>query len=286
MKQISGRVQNIFKAETILPLLGIFYLVSMLITRTASWYSYGAVWRDDHPGFFHFEEIMAVAGAEYLIRFLLSAPLIYLIFFKFKTQYRARIISCHLAALPIFAVLNYICMLGIQSYFGWASVRVGFSGAWEVYENACFYFLQFGILHAFVFFRNTSSKDKSSAYKKPHTAYKESLVLQKGSRRPLIKSENILCLQANGDYCKVITATDTYLSPKGISETLKELNPAVFMRVHRSYAVNKKAVIEVKKSGRYHELVLSSGLAVRIGETYLEAVKTVISYTATASSDY
>lgn len=81
---MSLRIQDIFRAETVLPLPGIFYLIGMIITRTAYWYSYGAVWRDDHPGYFHFEEFMAVAGAEYLLRLLLSAPLIYLIFFKHK----------------------------------------------------------------------------------------------------------------------------------------------------------------------------------------------------------
>jgi two-component system LytT family response regulator len=62
------------------------------------------------------------------------------------------------------------------------------------------------------------------------------------SKIHLIPSEEILFLEADGDYVKIHTKDGNYLKEKTMKYFEFHLNPTQFMRIHRSYIVNVSCI--------------------------------------------
>ena len=270
MKQVLATIRKPKIQQQLLLLLA-GYLLVMWLTRLVSWFSYGAWWRNDHPGLWNIGEMMSSSGAEFLLRFLLTLAMLHFLFLT-KGQGVKALGWKHGLGIIFFAGANYGGMLWLQNWMGWASVRTGSGWVWEVYENALFYGAQFALIHCYLLLEKTKYPTPPAPIEEP-PLFPKHLVLQKGTRLPLVKIVDIFYLQAHGDYCKVFTATDSFLSPKGISQTAQQLDPIQFQRVHRSYWINCSKVKALKKNGRYFEVILSNEATVRVSQTYLPKIK-------------
>lgn len=102
------------------------------------------------------------------------------------------------------------------------------------------------------------------------------VILHKGTRKIMVAVTDICYTEAFGDYTKVFTRKEEFLSTKGISQLMECLNPINFIRIHRSHFVNTDVVIELKKIGRYHHVVLNNQTELRVSDTYLPAIKKLI----------
>lgn len=102
------------------------------------------------------------------------------------------------------------------------------------------------------------------------------VILHKGTRKIMVKVENIYSAEAFGDYTKVFTKSEDFLSTKGISELQEILNPEVFIRLHRSHFVNINEIIELKKLDRYYHIFLSNYSNFRVSETYLSQIRKIV----------
>lgn len=111
---------------------------------------------------------------------------------------------------------------------------------------------------------------------KQEDSFPNKIILHKGNRKFMIDSSSIIYGEAYGDYTRVFTANEAYLSLKGISSLIENLNPAVFIRLHRSHFVHIDRLVEVKKTGRYHYAILSNNTAIKISETYLSEIKKIL----------
>ena len=60
-------------------------------------------------------------------------------------------------------------------------------------------------------------------------------------KRHRVRLDDILYIEAQGNYCKVVTETEKFLTLRKISEFQEEL-PKQFIRVHNSFIVNKTAI--------------------------------------------
>ena len=107
-------------------------------------------------------------------------------------------------------------------------------------------------------------------------AFLPKVILHKGVRKLMVQVTDICYAEAFGDYTKVFTSREEFLSTKGISELKEKLNPDVFLRVHRSHFVNINAVVELKKIGRYQHIFLENGITLRVSETYLPEIKRLV----------
>ena len=97
-----------------------------------------------------------------------------------------------------------------------------------------------------------------------------------GDRILLIDYEDITHFQAEDKYTRVITKNGKkHLSDTSLSQLEKDL-PDQFLRVHRSYIINKTAIHEIRKYFK-GKLILTLGdkekTAVTTGETYSKKVK-------------
>lgn len=102
------------------------------------------------------------------------------------------------------------------------------------------------------------------------------VILHKGSRKIMVSVKQILYAEAFGDYTKVFTKNEGFLSTKGISELKEILNPTAFIRIHRSHFVNTNSIQELKKVDRYFHVVLVNGKSLKVSETYLPEIKKII----------
>ena len=102
------------------------------------------------------------------------------------------------------------------------------------------------------------------------------VILHKGTRKLMVNVDDIIYAEAYGDYTKVYTLSEEFLSTKGISELKEKFNPETFIRLHRSHFVHINAIKELHKMERYYYVLLSNGLSLKVSETYLPDIKKVV----------
>ncbi|NBC08804.1 MAG: sensor histidine kinase [Bacteroidetes bacterium] len=119
--------------------------------------------RDEDDLFFSLQEFMDNAGLQYFCMFATSVPIWWLIFRRLrhcKLQYR---LLLHIIGLPLLVLVggwkgyHYLC-----DYFGFNHLG-GWGQVWDVYIPALFYFIQFGMLHAYEYYRSNERNLKLKA---------------------------------------------------------------------------------------------------------------------------
>jgi DNA-binding LytR/AlgR family response regulator len=61
-----------------------------------------------------------------------------------------------------------------------------------------------------------------------------------------LNNEEILYIESMGDYVKFVLADKKYVSHNTIKNLEEKINPAVFLKIHRSYIVNMKKVQNIR----------------------------------------
>ena len=90
------------------------------------------------------------------------------------------------------------------------------------------------------------------------------LDFKSGYQNIRIDSENIEYIESYGHYLLIHTKSATFKVREKISDILEKLEPLGFIRVHKSYIVNK-AYIKFKSS---HEIYMISDVSIPIGSKY------------------
>jgi len=92
-----------------------------------------------------------------------------------------------------------------------------------------------------------------------------------------IAPEHILRFQAERDYVRIHVDGADYLYQENLASLERRLDPAEFMRIHRSTIVRREAVVRFKAAPFAALIaVLSDGSEVRVGRTYTAMVKASI----------
>ena len=92
------------------------------------------------------------------------------------------------------------------------------------------------------------------------------IYIKEGHDETKVKLHDILYLEALKDYTKIVTSTKKHCVLNSIGNLLKENHFQSFVRIHRSFAVQKQ-YIEKKMS---NELLLNNGMLIPIGRSYKE----------------
>ena len=112
-----------------------------------------------------------------------------------------------------------------------------------------------------------------------HKAKQTSLAVKSGHKILLIDYEDITHLKADDKYVTVSTATNkTYLCEKSLG-TLEESLPDYFIRVHRSYIINKTWIAEIHRYFKGRLMLViddKERTTVITSESYTHAVKSVL----------
>ena len=106
--------------------------------------------------------------------------------------------------------------------------------------------------------------------------YPDRIMVNRGSKYVALPVADILCIRAEGDYSTLVTAARSYLSQYSLKESEARLDPAHFLRIHRSTIVNRRAIREIYKEGHGYDILLSNGELVRAARSYAEVVKDIL----------
>ncbi len=105
------------------------------------------------------------------------------------------------------------------------------------------------------------------------TTYPENILVSSKNKLVAVQVGDIIRIEAEGDYSKLVTANGNFLSNYGISQMEQKLNPQLFIRVHRSAIININCVKEVFKHPASYDIVMNNKDVVRVSRSYLDNIK-------------
>lgn len=91
-----------------------------------------------------------------------------------------------------------------------------------------------------------------------------------------IPVNNIIYIQADGNYAKLILEKGSHLTSYCLSKLEQKLNPQQFIRVHRSAVININAVKEAYSYPSNYELIMTNGDMVKVSRSYLDNIRKLI----------
>jgi two-component system, LytTR family, response regulator len=81
----------------------------------------------------------------------------------------------------------------------------------------------------------------------PRASYDSHIFVQKSEKLFNLPVEEIIYLEASGDYTVISTKNDQFVSSSGIGKLEELMNPDIFIRVHRSTIVNLNFLKEIER---------------------------------------
>lgn len=98
----------------------------------------------------------------------------------------------------------------------------------------------------------------------PQTETIDRITVKDGSRIHLIKTDELLYIQACGDYVTLNTASDEYVKEQTMKYFETQLPPEIFVRIHRSTIVNVTQISRIELFGKEtYMLLLKNGTKLR-----------------------
>ncbi|MEN0051145.1 MAG: LytTR family DNA-binding domain-containing protein [Bacteroidota bacterium] len=91
-----------------------------------------------------------------------------------------------------------------------------------------------------------------------------------------IPVNSIIQIKAEGNYARLTTINDSYLSSYGITKLEQKMNPQQFIRVHRSTIINLSYVKEVYTYPASYEVVMTNEDVVKVSRSYLDNIRKLI----------
>jgi two-component system, LytTR family, response regulator len=100
------------------------------------------------------------------------------------------------------------------------------------------------------------------------------IVVRERGRAELIESAGIVWVEARGDYVRLHLPDRAVLLRNTLSGLAERLDPARFVRIHRSILVNRSRVLQVDfHAGRECFVTLEGGTRLPVGRRYRDAVE-------------
>lgn len=113
-------------------------------------------------------------------------------------------------------------------------------------------------------------KDKASAY--DVLFENEKIIFKEGHNIVNLNLNEVIYLEAYGDYTKIVTDKKDHLTLTTLGSFLESLPEGKFKRIHRSYVVPNNRI----SSYAAKTLTLFNGVILPIGKTYLKETKQVL----------
>jgi len=112
---------------------------------------------------------------------------------------------------------------------------------------------------------------------RPPSEAPDRLYVQQGSKIIPVPTDDIIYIEAAGDYSKLHTEEHTYLSNQGIGALDERLSGDRFLRVHRSAIIALPAVDHLVSDGSGgYEAHLTGRRRVRVSRTYASSVRELL----------
>ncbi|KQC33010.1 LytTR family transcriptional regulator [Nonlabens sp. YIK11] len=103
--------------------------------------------------------------------------------------------------------------------------------------------------------------------------YPEQILVNKNRKLVTLKLKDIQWIEAYGDYSKIHTLDQVFISNSGITALEERLNPKHFIRVHRSAITHLKQIQTAEKYGKGYSLKMNNGDIVRVSRGYVDRLR-------------
>lgn len=108
----------------------------------------------------------------------------------------------------------------------------------------------------------------------PRTSYDSHIFVQKSEKLFNLPVEDIIYLEASGDYTVISTKTDQFVSSSGIGKLEEIMNPDTFIRVHRSTIINVNSLKEIERHFNGGMVVkMQNGKSFPVSRTYAKLIR-------------
>lgn len=108
----------------------------------------------------------------------------------------------------------------------------------------------------------------------PRTFYDSHIFVQKSEKLFNLPVEDIIYLEASGDYTVISTKNDQFVSSSGIGKLEELMNPDKFIRVHRSTIINLTFLKEIERHFNGGMIVkMQSGKTFPVSRTYAKMIR-------------
>jgi len=98
--------------------------------------------------------------------------------------------------------------------------------------------------------------------------------VQKSEKLFNLPVEEIIYLEASGDYTVISTKSDQFVSSSGIGKLEEIMNPDTFIRVHRSTIVNVNFLKEIERHFNGGMMVkMQNGKSFPVSRTYAKLIR-------------
>ncbi len=109
---------------------------------------------------------------------------------------------------------------------------------------------------------------------KHRDSYDSHIFVQKSEKLFNLPMEEIVYLEASGDYTIISTKNDQFVSSSGIGKLEEIMDPATFIRVHRSTIVNVNYLKEIERHFNGGMVVkMHSGKSFPVSRTYAKQIR-------------
>jgi two-component system LytT family response regulator len=99
--------------------------------------------------------------------------------------------------------------------------------------------------------------------------YARRLTVRKGDRTRFVRLEDVDWIEAARNYVQLHVGEESYLVRTSLKGLLQRLDPALFVRIHRSAVVNLERIREVQPwVGGDYVVLLEDGQTLRVSRTY------------------
>ncbi len=106
------------------------------------------------------------------------------------------------------------------------------------------------------------------------TSYDSHIFVQKSEKLLNLAVEEIMFLEASGDYTVLTTKGDQFVSSSGIGKLEEILNPETFIRVHRSTIININFLKEIERHFNGGMIVkMQTGKSFPVSRTYAKVIR-------------
>lgn len=103
--------------------------------------------------------------------------------------------------------------------------------------------------------------------------YPERVFVESASKMMALPVKEIDWIEADGDYSRIHAGSRFYISRFGISNLEEKLNPASFVRIHRSVLVNLQKIRSLEREAGSYFVLMSTGETHKVGRTYVEVLR-------------
>ena len=118
---------------------------------------------------------------------------------------------------------------------------------------------------------NSAGNTNESPATQPETI--DRITVRYGQKIKIIPVEEIIYLQADGDYVAIHTAEGRWLKEQTMKFTEDILPSNRFVRTHRSYIVNIHHISRIERYGEQHLIILSNGEKIKISNARYQVLK-------------